>query len=486
MGREVGATPNGRRAAEPISHGANPDPGFRADGAPTAMAKAIAAIQPGYGNTAPMQLELDPGLSKDEGGIEKVAALIKSHFRLGGTLFNINVIDAEKVLEAHRDPTKYPDLIVRVTGFTAGAVDDGASADAVVPRGPGALEEGHGRGEADDHGAVVVGVAEGAVAVRTHADGGNGRFADEPAGDHGAVTAEIEHGPAARRHRVPPYRPEFGGRERRGLLGDTLVFGARPERPRVAQPGLDLKHATDGARIDERLGLVCSRVPRHRPVDEHGRCGTLHGSEHSEGVREAHGHGFLDADARGCGRTGLHHVRVPGVLAGDDDDVERLRSEHLAVVVIRLRQAEVVDRVLQVPPACVRSLAEFRPEGDRVGAGDQLDLGMRGEQTQHVVDVHVAEADDSNAIGLGHGSPPLRRLLRGWHGHACTCLARVARPRRSRGRGHPVCNTAALRTCRATRPAVWLGTRLSSRAAGLRTRRASSAQAPRAAGRSLP
>jgi len=71
------------------------------------------------GNTAPMQLELDPGLSKDEGGIEKVAALIKSHFRLGGTLFNINVIDAEKVLEAHRDPTKYPDLIVRVTGFTA-------------------------------------------------------------------------------------------------------------------------------------------------------------------------------------------------------------------------------------------------------------------------------------------------------------------------------------------------------------------------------
>ena len=119
MGMEVGATPNGRRAADPISHGANPDPGFRTDGAPTAMAKAIAAIQPGYGNTAPIQLELDPGLSKDEGGIEKVAALIRTHFRLGGTLFNINVIDAEKVMEAHRDPSKHPDLIVRVTGFTA-------------------------------------------------------------------------------------------------------------------------------------------------------------------------------------------------------------------------------------------------------------------------------------------------------------------------------------------------------------------------------
>ena len=119
MGQILGATPNGRHAGAPISHGANPDPGFRSDGAPTAMAAAIAAIQPGYGNTAPIQLELDPGISKDQGGIEKVASLIKTHFDLGGTLFNINVMDADKVLEAHEDPTTHPDLIVRVTGFSA-------------------------------------------------------------------------------------------------------------------------------------------------------------------------------------------------------------------------------------------------------------------------------------------------------------------------------------------------------------------------------
>ncbi len=119
MGEILGATPNGRRAQEPISHGANPDPGFRRDSAPTAMARAIAAIQPGYGNTAPMQLEVDPGITREEGGIEKVASLIRTHFALGGTLFNINVLDKEKLLEAHRDPTRYPDLVVRVTGFTA-------------------------------------------------------------------------------------------------------------------------------------------------------------------------------------------------------------------------------------------------------------------------------------------------------------------------------------------------------------------------------
>ena len=34
-------------------------------------------------------------------------------------VININIIDAEKILEAHKDPYKYPDLVVRVTGFTA-------------------------------------------------------------------------------------------------------------------------------------------------------------------------------------------------------------------------------------------------------------------------------------------------------------------------------------------------------------------------------
>jgi formate C-acetyltransferase len=118
MGKVVGATPNGRGAGEPISHGANPNPGFRKDGAPTAMAKAIAAIQCGRGNTCPMQLEIDPSLCRD-GGYRNLAALIKTHFDLGGTLMNVNVIDKGKLLAAHKDPQAYPDLVVRVTGFTA-------------------------------------------------------------------------------------------------------------------------------------------------------------------------------------------------------------------------------------------------------------------------------------------------------------------------------------------------------------------------------
>jgi formate C-acetyltransferase len=119
MGRGLGATPNGRHAGEPISHGVNPDPGFRKDGAPTALATAVASVQPGYGNTAPMQIEFDPVLSRDEEGVENVASLIRTHFCLGGTQINMNVVDADTILAAHEDPFKYPDLIVRVTGFSA-------------------------------------------------------------------------------------------------------------------------------------------------------------------------------------------------------------------------------------------------------------------------------------------------------------------------------------------------------------------------------
>lgn len=118
-GSKVGATPNGRRAGEPISHGANPNPHFRQDGAPTAQSNGIALVQCGYGNTAPLQIEFDPQVKADEKGIDVVLRLIEGHFKQGGTLININVLDGNKLLEANKNPDLYPDLVVRVTGFTA-------------------------------------------------------------------------------------------------------------------------------------------------------------------------------------------------------------------------------------------------------------------------------------------------------------------------------------------------------------------------------
>ncbi|MBE6616644.1 MAG: formate acetyltransferase [Ruminococcaceae bacterium] len=118
-GSKVGATPNGRRAGEPISHGANPNPHFRGDGAPTAQSNGIASVQCGWGNTAPLQIEFDPCVTIENGGVEIIEKFILAHFAQGGTLININVLDGDTLARANENPELYPDLVVRVTGFTA-------------------------------------------------------------------------------------------------------------------------------------------------------------------------------------------------------------------------------------------------------------------------------------------------------------------------------------------------------------------------------
>jgi formate C-acetyltransferase len=50
-------------------------------------------------------------------------AMILGIMDSGNTLLNINIIDAKRILEAHKDPSKYPDLVVRVTGFNCFLLD---------------------------------------------------------------------------------------------------------------------------------------------------------------------------------------------------------------------------------------------------------------------------------------------------------------------------------------------------------------------------
>ena len=121
LGENLGATPNGRHARMPISHSSNPDPGFMLGGvsAPTAKSNAVAMTQPGWGNSAPLQMDLDSRLALEYGGVEAIEGLIKTHNAQGGTLININVISKDTILAAHEDPEKYPDLVVRVTGYSA-------------------------------------------------------------------------------------------------------------------------------------------------------------------------------------------------------------------------------------------------------------------------------------------------------------------------------------------------------------------------------
>jgi formate C-acetyltransferase len=120
-GKHLPATPNGRYTSDPISHSADPDPGFLPGGgtAPTAKANAVAGVTCVSGNSTPLQIDIDSRLAKEMGGREIIKAYIKTFNDMGGTLMNINVVSKEKILEAHKDPDKYPDLVVRVTGYSA-------------------------------------------------------------------------------------------------------------------------------------------------------------------------------------------------------------------------------------------------------------------------------------------------------------------------------------------------------------------------------
>jgi len=122
LGSKLKATPNGRKNGEPISHSNEPDPGF-ARGLDTfslsLKANAVAAAQPGYGNSAPLQLDIDTEMIAKDGGIEAIVSLLHTHNHMGGTLINLNCLTKKVLLEAHACPDKHPDLVIRVTGYSA-------------------------------------------------------------------------------------------------------------------------------------------------------------------------------------------------------------------------------------------------------------------------------------------------------------------------------------------------------------------------------
>ena len=121
-GRDLPATPNGRFDGDPISHSNEPDPGF-ASGvvsfSPSLKATAVAQAQPGLGNSAPLHLDIDTSMVNAAGGVDALCALIHTHNQMGGTLINLNCITPEQIMAAHENPDAYPDLVVRVTGYSA-------------------------------------------------------------------------------------------------------------------------------------------------------------------------------------------------------------------------------------------------------------------------------------------------------------------------------------------------------------------------------
>lgn len=122
FGKLVGATPDGRRATEPLSEGVSPVQGADRKG-PTAVIKSAAKIDHVRTGGTLLNQKFTPQLLADEEGLDKLASLIRTYFRLDGHHIQFNVVSSEMLRDAQKHPEKYRDLIVRVAGYSDYFVD---------------------------------------------------------------------------------------------------------------------------------------------------------------------------------------------------------------------------------------------------------------------------------------------------------------------------------------------------------------------------
>ncbi|HUY01417.1 MAG TPA: pyruvate formate lyase family protein [Candidatus Deferrimicrobium sp.] len=113
------ATPDGRKASEPLSNSISPSNGAEMNG-PTATLNSLSKIdhtQIGFGNSLNMKF---PGnFLNTEKGIETLETLILTYFDMGGYHVQFNVIGTDTLRDAQLHPENYEDLIVRVSGYAA-------------------------------------------------------------------------------------------------------------------------------------------------------------------------------------------------------------------------------------------------------------------------------------------------------------------------------------------------------------------------------
>jgi formate C-acetyltransferase len=117
FGSMTGATPDGRKAYDTLSDGISPVQGADRNG-PTAVVKSAAKLDHARTGGTLLNQKFTPQLLKGEDGLDKVAHLVRSYFRLGGHHIQFNVVTAATLNAAQAHPEKYRDLIVRVAGYS--------------------------------------------------------------------------------------------------------------------------------------------------------------------------------------------------------------------------------------------------------------------------------------------------------------------------------------------------------------------------------
>jgi len=117
FGSVTGATPDGRLAGTPLSEGISPVQGADRCG-PTAVLRSAGKMDHLKTGGTLLNQKLTPKVLEGEEGVEKLAGLIRAYFAMNGHHIQFNVVTADTLRAAQRNPEAYRGLIVRVAGYS--------------------------------------------------------------------------------------------------------------------------------------------------------------------------------------------------------------------------------------------------------------------------------------------------------------------------------------------------------------------------------
>ncbi|MBA7535775.1 Trans-4-hydroxy-L-proline dehydratase [subsurface metagenome] len=117
FGKVTSAMPDGRKAFTPLSEGISPVQGMDIKG-PTAVIKSASKIDHLRTGGTLLNQKFTPQLLASESGIIKLAHLIRAYFKMDGHHMQFNVVSADTLRDAQKNPEEYKNLIVRVAGYS--------------------------------------------------------------------------------------------------------------------------------------------------------------------------------------------------------------------------------------------------------------------------------------------------------------------------------------------------------------------------------
>ena len=120
MGANVGATPDGRRAGEPLADGGLSPMAGRDQKGPTAMLRSVSKIDLELAsNGTLLNMKFLPAFFQGRQALEKFVSLLRAFCELWIPHVQFNVISSTTLRQAQARPDKHRHLVVRVAGYSA-------------------------------------------------------------------------------------------------------------------------------------------------------------------------------------------------------------------------------------------------------------------------------------------------------------------------------------------------------------------------------